>query len=88
MGVLQYNKHEPTAQKCTTAVHNDTVCQVVRYFNGLRQDHDPAGNKATSLEFLVPTFNTEQYFNFPLIYCALLCYMFMETGMETGAQMS
>jgi hypothetical protein len=44
----------------------------VRYFNGLPQDHDPAGNKATILEFLVPTFNTEQYFHFPLIYCVLL----------------
>jgi len=72
MGVYQYNKHELTAQKCTTAEHNDTVCQIVRYFNGLPQDHDPAGNKATILEFLVPTFNTEQYFHFPLIYCVLL----------------
>ena len=43
----------------TTAVHNDTVCQVVRHFNGLPQDHNPAGNMATILEFLVQTFNTE-----------------------------
>ena len=72
MGVFQYNKQESTAQKCTIAVHNDTVCQVVRYFNGLPQDHDPAGTKVTILEFLVPTFNTEQYFHFLLIYCVLL----------------
>jgi hypothetical protein len=75
MGVFQYNKHESTAEKCTTAVHNDSVCQAVRYFNGLRQDHDAARNKATILEFLVPTFNPEQYFNFPLIYCALLLHV-------------
>ena len=72
MGVFQYNKHESHEQKCTIAVHNDTVCRVVRHFNGLPQDHDHAGNNATILEFLVPTFNTEQYFHFPLIYCVLL----------------
>jgi hypothetical protein len=72
MGVFQCNKYESTAQKCTVAVHHDTVCHVVLYFKGLPQDHDPAGNEATILEFLVPTFNTEQYFHFSLIYCVLL----------------
>jgi len=77
MGMFQYNKHESHAQKSTIAVHNDTVCQVLRHFNGLPQDHDPAGNKATILEFLVPIFNNEQYFHFPfpfnLLRAAVTC---------------
>jgi hypothetical protein len=71
MEAFPYNKHESTAQKCTKSVHNNAVSRVVRYLNGLQQDHDPAGKKATILEFLVPTFQTE-HLHFPVIYCVIM----------------